>query len=281
MKRALILLLGITTLTLAVVCVVQFRKSTAQRTQLASVRGQLEAQSQQVEDLQAAQKRAERQRRELAGRAEDLAAQLAARQLAATNVTTPAPTNPPPATTGEARQGEQGGVGKMLSSMMQDPQTRKFIRQQQRMMMDQMYAPLVKKMGLTPEEATQFKRARTILSPDQLATLGRFQTNQMQMMRVGMSMAKKMFAPEEPSADSPPPGQQGKGGSVGPLSGWRAGWTGAAQRPGAGGCRGGSVPIGRGRLGDRVENVVVRQSAIGCQDLLTGASGGQCLQNAI
>jgi len=45
----------------------------------------------------------------------------------------------------------------MISKMLQDPDTRKFMREQQRMMMDQMYAPLVKKMGLTPEEATQFK----------------------------------------------------------------------------------------------------------------------------
>src|ERR1035437_4442586 len=45
----------------------------------------------------------------------------------------------------------------MLSKMMEDSDTRKFIHDQQRMMMDQMYAPLVKQMGLTPDEATRFK----------------------------------------------------------------------------------------------------------------------------
>jgi len=40
---------------------------------------------------------------------------------------------------------------------MQDPQTKKFIREQQRMMMDQLYAPLVKQMEMSPEEADQFK----------------------------------------------------------------------------------------------------------------------------
>jgi len=49
-----------------------------------------------------------------------------------------------------------------------------------------------------------YDRARTILSPDQLNTFGRFQTNQMQMMRVGMSMAKKMFAPEKPTPGAAP-----------------------------------------------------------------------------
>jgi hypothetical protein len=52
---------------------------------------------------------------------------------------------------------EPAGFGKMLAKMMQDPDTRKFIRDQQRGMMDQLYAPLVKQMGLSPDEATRFK----------------------------------------------------------------------------------------------------------------------------
>jgi hypothetical protein len=52
-----------------------------------------------------------------------------------------------------------------------------------------------------------YDRARSILSPDQLNTFGRFQTNQMQMMRMGMSMAKKMFAPEKPTPGAAPPDQ--------------------------------------------------------------------------
>jgi len=50
-----------------------------------------------------------------------------------------------------------------------------------------------------------YDRARTILSPDQLATLGRFQTNQLQMMRVGMGMVKTMFGPDNPTAPAAPP----------------------------------------------------------------------------
>ena len=86
-----------------------------------------------------------------------MAAQLQARQFAETNVTALAPTNPPPVAEGEKPDEEKGGFGKMISKMMQDPDTRKFIRDQQRMMMDQIYAPLVKKMGLTPDEAAKFK----------------------------------------------------------------------------------------------------------------------------
>ena len=52
-----------------------------------------------------------------------------------------------------------------------------------------------------------YDRARTILSPDQLDTLGRFQTNQMQMMRMGMGMVKTMFGPDKPTAPAAPPNQ--------------------------------------------------------------------------
>ena len=352
MKSTLTLFLAVTTITLAVVCVMQTRKFSGQQTQLASLRTELDEKAQQVETLHAAQKRSDLQRHELLGQAEELAAQLQARQLAETNVIVEAPPAPPPVSSkGEKSDDAKGGFGKMLSKMMEDPDTRKFIHDQQRMMMDQMYAPLVKQMGLTPDEATKFKdlladntmkgaeaatslmgggastnrteamasltagqktmdeqlkamlgddryaqykdyqetvsertllnqfklqagsdynlndqqteamltfmkeeqksvaastglplgqtdkdpaklqsllsgnkvdeliaaqdtvgqrvyeRARTILSPDQLDTWGKYQTNRMQMMRMGMNMAKKMFAPDSSASDAAPPGE--------------------------------------------------------------------------
>ena len=155
MKNTIILLLALTTITLAVVCVTQSRKSATHQTQMAALEAEVQARSQQIEDLQAAQKRAERQRREATDQAEELAAQLQARQAVETN--TPATASAPAAAEPEKPATDTGGFGNMLSKMMQDPDTRKFIRDQQRMMMDQLYAPLVKQMGLTPEEATQFK----------------------------------------------------------------------------------------------------------------------------
>jgi hypothetical protein len=351
MKSTLTLFLAVTTITLAVVCVMQTRKFGGQQTQLAALRGELDEKAQQIETLQAAQKRSDQQRHELMAQADELAAQLTARQLAETNVTVMAPPTPPPVAKAEQPNDEKGGLGKMLSKMMQDPDTRKLIHDQQRLMMDQMYAPLVKKMGLTPDEATKFKdlladntmkgaeaassmfgggastnrteainamtasqktldeelkaylgddryaqykdyqetvsertllnqfklqagsdynlndvqteallgfmkeeqksvatttglplgqtdkdpaklqalfsgdkvdaliaaqdtvgqrvyeRARTILSPDQLDTWGKYQTNRMKMMRMGMKMASQMFAPDTPAADAAPPSQ--------------------------------------------------------------------------
>ena len=49
-----------------------------------------------------------------------------------------------------------------------------------------------------------FERARGVLPEAQLNTFGRFQTNQMQMTRLGVSLAKKMFAPV---SEAPQPNQ--------------------------------------------------------------------------
>ena len=348
MKTILIWFLAATSLTLAAVCVVQTQKFSGQQTQLTSLKTEVDEKAQQVEALQAAQKRSDQQRHVLMAQAEELAGQLQARQLAETNVIAVAPVPPPPVSESAKPDDGKGGFGKMLAKMMEDPDTRKMIRDQQRMMMDQMYAPLVKKMGLTPDEATQFKdlvadnamkaaekatsmfgglgstnsadalkaitaeqktfddqvkgllgddryaqykdyqetvaertllnqfkqqagsdynlndqqsealltfmkeeqksvaastglpvgqtdkdpaklqamfsdgkvdeliqaqetvgqrvydRARTILSPDQLDTLGRYQTNRMQMMRMGMTMMRKMFTPDSPAAGAAP-----------------------------------------------------------------------------
>ncbi len=157
MKNAIILILTATTITLGVVCVMQSQKSNTQQMQMAALRGEVQAQSQQIEDLQVAQKRSEGQRRVLMNQAEQLAAQLQARQVEEANVVAPAPSNPPPVAVAEKSDDEKGGFGKMLSKMLQNPETRQFMREQQRLMVDQMYAPLIKQMGLTPEEASQFK----------------------------------------------------------------------------------------------------------------------------
>ena len=49
-----------------------------------------------------------------------------------------------------------------------------------------------------------YDRAQTILSPDQLTAFGKFQKSQLQMMRMGMSMARKMFGNDSAPASTPP-----------------------------------------------------------------------------
>jgi len=351
MKNVIILLLAATTITLGVVCVVQSHKFAGGKTQVAALQGELEAKSQEIQDLQAAQKRADQQRHALMGQAEELAAKLHAQKLVEASAPAPIKTIASAAPEPGKPAEEKGGLGKMLAKMMENPDTRKFLQEQQRMMMDQMYGPLVKQLGLTPEEAAQFKdmlvenamkatdkasslfggdgstnrsdlfgsltaeqksfddqvkaflgdaryaqykdyqetagervllnqfkqqagsdwnlsdpqtealltfmkeekesvsastglplgnssqntaqlqammagdkvdqfmqaqetinqrvldRARTILSPDQMQMVGRFQTNQTQMMRMGMGMVKQMFGPDNAGAPATTPGQ--------------------------------------------------------------------------
>lgn len=340
MKNTVIILLAAAALAFGGLCFVQARKGSKQQTKLGSLRAEVEQKAAEIDDLQAAQDRAERQRRQLQSQAQDLEARLQARQFAETNAATLVLNNAPPAPRPEKPDPPKGGFGKMLDKMMQDPEMLKLVREQQRTMMGQLYAPLVRRMGLTAEEAAQFadmqagqmvnaagkafsmfgsdtsaksdgpvnslaadqkafdqqvktflgderyaqyeayqetvpyrmqlnafkqqtgsdsnltepqvealltmmkeetknvaatdglpldgpgkdpdkikallaegkvdellqgqetvsqrvyERARTILSPDQLATFGRFQTNQNQTMRLGLNMARKMFAPE-------------------------------------------------------------------------------------
>jgi hypothetical protein len=61
------------------------------------------------------------------------------------------------------------------------------------------------KMLASQEDINQrvYDRAKTVLSPSQLDSFGQYQTNQIQMMRMGMSMARKMFSPGK-SSDPPP-----------------------------------------------------------------------------
>jgi hypothetical protein len=50
-----------------------------------------------------------------------------------------------------------GGMGKMLGSMLKDPEMRKAMAQQQRMGMEMLYGSLLKELQLTPEQEQKFK----------------------------------------------------------------------------------------------------------------------------
>jgi len=157
MKSTAAFILAVATATLVVVCVVQARKATSQQTQLASLKTELDAKSQQAEEAQAAQRSAEGQRDTVAGQVEDTTVRLPTGAPAATNVTAPGPARLLAVAEPDQPAPEKGGLAKMMSQMMQDPDSRAFLRAQQRTMMDQLYTPLIKRMGLTPEEADQFK----------------------------------------------------------------------------------------------------------------------------
>lgn len=156
MKNILTVLFATTTLALGVVCVVQWQKRDSQKAELTALRAEVEQKAREVGDLQAVQKLVNEQRRESLEQASDLAAKLQAERLANASLAARV------AATSSANQGRapgkgKAGFGEFFSKMMEDPDTRKMIRETHRAMLDQLYDPLIKRMSLTPEEASQFK----------------------------------------------------------------------------------------------------------------------------
>lgn len=153
MKNVLLALLAATTIILTIVCANQSRKLARQTAHLASLQGELEQKSRQNDDLRAAQKRLDKQRSELLNQVNRLVAQSAMAEPAA-----PARTNAPAASADAGNPDkDNGGFGGFLSKMMADPEMKKLIRDQQAQVLSQLYGPLIKQMGLTPEEAAKFK----------------------------------------------------------------------------------------------------------------------------
>lgn len=158
MKLKLIVALILATAALGAFCVVQYRKTAEQDARVAALSSALEQQKDQVRELRAAKDHLNHQRSDLLEQASAQAKELARLDQVA------APASPPQ-TSGSASaraDGSQsaagrGGFGKVLSGMMNNPQMKEMLRGQQRMMLDQLYAPLVKKLGLEPEEAAKFK----------------------------------------------------------------------------------------------------------------------------
>jgi hypothetical protein len=163
MKNILILLLTVSTLVFAALSLAQREKLARHKNELVSVREELK--TQEITQLQASQKLLEQQQqRESFEQASDLAAMLKRRQVTEAKVAvTEAKVAPATATDPGLPSEEQtppknkNGFGDFFSKLMEDPDTKKMIREQQRMVLEQLYVPLIKQLGLTPDEAEQFK----------------------------------------------------------------------------------------------------------------------------
>lgn len=157
MKNVLTLVLAVTSIALGALCIVQWQKLSKQKVETVSLRGEMEQKTQEIADLRASHKLIEQQRRAFLDQAADLAVKLQARQQA--DVKTTEATTPDAAAAAESAKPakDKNPFGDFFAKLMEDPDTKKMIRETQRVMLDQMYGPLVKKLNLTPEEADQFK----------------------------------------------------------------------------------------------------------------------------
>lgn len=132
----------------------QWKKGVQQKAKIATLERTLQQKAEHLEDLQARKEQINRQRAELLTQAERQAIELRQQEAAAARLAKAV--SPQPAG-GDKSNGADGEFGKLLSKMMEDPQTKKFIREQQRMVMDQLYAPLIKQLDLKPDDANKFK----------------------------------------------------------------------------------------------------------------------------
>jgi hypothetical protein len=141
----------------------EHHKLSTQQTELATLHQQLDEETNQFKALEVARQHWERRQQDMLAQIDVLAAQVMASRAAESNKvaaalspTVDAASNSPSTTTSTNKKPE-AGFGKMMASMMKDPAMRQFIRDQQRTMVDQLYSPFVKKMGLSPEDADKFK----------------------------------------------------------------------------------------------------------------------------
>jgi hypothetical protein len=153
MKNYLVLLLVLSTLVLGAVSLHQWRKLAEQRTEAIAGGEQSEQKDQQIRELQLANEISAEQQRLLTQQIQRLT-DSAAKAPAAESFH---PDESAQKTTAAKPPQEPGGFGKLLTQLMDDPDTKKLIREQQRIMVDQLYGPLMKRMGLTAKEAELFK----------------------------------------------------------------------------------------------------------------------------
>jgi len=101
-----------------------------------------------LQELEAENRRAEAEKENLLRLTKEMGTQLEAQSRALTNRAA--------SRTNDASK-SSAGFGKMVSSMFKDPETRKFIREQQRMLVSQLYEPLATRLKLSPEKSEQLQ----------------------------------------------------------------------------------------------------------------------------
>lgn len=152
MKNAFLSLLVVVVLALGVVLVVNTRRTNERQKEVQRLQAELEEKSAQLEAVQAEHQRAEQQQKQLLQLSDELANRVKAQAAAASNKVASGTAGAP-----EKAAADKGGFGKLLSGMMEDPQMKQFMRDQQKGMIDQLYSPLIAQMSLSPEEAARFK----------------------------------------------------------------------------------------------------------------------------
>jgi len=157
MKNTTLTLLAIATIVLGTICVLQVRKASEREAVTTALRSEAEQHLREIADLQSSQKFLQQQSQELFDQSSQLAANLMARQRADAQAAAASQSNASANSTNSAARSDKNPFGQLMAKMMDDPDMKKMIRDQQRATLDRLYDPLMKQMGLSPEEAAGFK----------------------------------------------------------------------------------------------------------------------------
>lgn len=155
MKLRLSLAAALAVVALTGLCIFQRQQLARQKAHITSLRTSVDQKSDAIKELNAAKDQAIRQRQEILGQADAQATQLKVERAAAAAVAAKLGKSPPSGDHGSSNAGGTD-MGKLFAKMMEDPQTKGFLRTQQRMVMDRLYAPLAKRLRLSPETTEKF-----------------------------------------------------------------------------------------------------------------------------
>jgi len=163
MKNIMSLVLAVTVLALSGVCLYQARQLQTRRVEITDLQHQVRTQAKQSETIKTSQERLNKQRL-------DMAIMQHRATVASSNAA--AVTASAEKTTDDAKG--LGGFGSAMAKMFDNPDMKKIIAQQQRAMMDTMYGPLFKELGLSKEDTDRFKElllAQQMKGVEQAGTL--------------------------------------------------------------------------------------------------------------
>jgi hypothetical protein len=132
-----------------------WKQSEERRMQLVSLHDELKQHQSEIAELERERRFIEKQRDEALEQVGALGARLQALRSPAPDVT--AEIVVAEADAPEKSASDKNPFAGFLARIMEDPETKKLIREQQRMTLDGLYNPLIKRMNLTPEEGEQFK----------------------------------------------------------------------------------------------------------------------------
>ena len=143
-----------TTFLLAVALCLQWNAAKRQSDRVTTLQAVMEEQNRALTSYKTTQEKLQKSKSELNRALYDLNLSLAER----TNPSLPIPAEAPTTNAAEKAGGDKkGGIGGFLATMMEDPEMRRMMLQQQKGMIETLYAPLYKELGLSEAETEKFK----------------------------------------------------------------------------------------------------------------------------